>query len=134
MRRRNPLCVCQNCKKEFIGKKIRKYCSLKCQQEYQTNQKIKDWESGKILGYTGKTIKIKQFIRNLLIKESGHRCSKCGWSKINFISHRVVLEINHIDGNSKNCLKENLEVLCPNCHSLTPNYKNLNKNSFRDRK
>jgi 5-methylcytosine-specific restriction endonuclease McrA len=37
------------------------------------------------------------------------------------------LEINHIDGNASNTWEENLEVLCPNCHSLTTNYKNHNK-------
>ena len=29
--------------------------------------------------------------------------------------------------------EENLQVLCPTCHSLTENYKALNKNSDRER-
>jgi 5-methylcytosine-specific restriction endonuclease McrA len=31
------------------------------------------------------------------------------------------------DGNSENNLEENLRLLCPNCHSLSPNFRNLNK-------
>jgi DNA-directed RNA polymerase subunit RPC12/RpoP len=42
------------------------------------------------------------------------------------------LEIHHIDGNYLNNTIENLQVLCPNCHSLTLNYKALN-NSERPR-
>jgi cobalt-zinc-cadmium efflux system membrane fusion protein len=31
-------------------------------------------------------------------------------------------------------LEENLELICPNCHSLTPNFRNLNSKSCRERK
>ncbi len=39
--------------------------------------------------------------------------------------------MNHIDGNSENNKEKNLELLCPNCHSLTPNFKGLNKGNGR---
>lgn len=32
----------------------------------------------------------------------------------------LALEIEHIDGNWRNCLRENLTFLCPNCHAQTP--------------
>jgi predicted HNH restriction endonuclease len=41
------------------------------------------------------------------------------------------LEIEHIDGNFENNAEENLELLCPNCHSLTSTYKGANKGSGR---
>lgn len=41
---------------------------------------------------------------------------------------KVPLEIHHIDGNYLNNNISNLQVLCPNCHSLTSNYKALNNN------
>lgn len=47
---------------------------------------------------------------------------------------KIPLEVNHIDGNAKNNIEENLELLCPNCHSLTHNFRNLNKKSARTRK
>ncbi|MFW5895280.1 MAG: HNH endonuclease [archaeon] len=38
----------------------------------------------------------------------------------------MILEIEHIDGNAKNNREENLDLICPNCHSLTSTYKALN--------
>ena len=35
----------------------------------------------------------------------------------------VPLELNHKDGDHGNNAKENLELLCPNCHALTPHYR-----------
>ena len=35
----------------------------------------------------------------------------------------VKLELHHIDGNHKNNTLKNCLLLCPNCHSLTENYK-----------
>jgi len=56
----------------------------------------------------------------------GNKCARCGWCEKNIYSGRVFLEIDHIDGNSENNNELNLILLCPNCHSLTSNYKNLN--------
>ena len=54
------------------------------------------------------------------------RCSLCGmgatWER-----KKLVLEIDHIDGDPMNNLKENLRFLCPNCHSQTKTYKNKNR-------
>ena len=43
----------------------------------------------------------------------------------------IVLELEHIDGNSDNNTEENLTILCPNCHSQTLTYKNRNKGNGR---
>lgn len=40
----------------------------------------------------------------------------------------------HADGNYKNNNEDNLELICPNCHSLTYNYKSANKNGRKNRK
>ena len=49
------------------------------------------------------------------------RCASCltqaTWQGLPLIHH-----VNHIDGNPRNCLRENLRYLCPNCHSQTPSY------------
>jgi 5-methylcytosine-specific restriction endonuclease McrA len=66
----------------------------------------------------------------LLIKYSS-QCSRCGWCKVNPVIGHSPLEIDHIDGDSENNSENNLVLLCPNCHSLTPTYKNLNKGHGR---
>lgn len=48
--------------------------------------------------------------RNNLLKEM--KCSNCTF----IAEHAYELDIDHIDGNNKNNKKENLQVLCPNCH------------------
>tara|TARA_R110002020_G_scaffold296600_1_gene512156 strand:- start:83 stop:2212 length:2130 start_codon:yes stop_codon:yes gene_type:complete len=35
----------------------------------------------------------------------------------------VPLELDHIDGDHGNNAKENLQLICPNCHALTPHYR-----------
>lgn len=123
---------CKCCLKEIKNK--RTFCSLQCQANFRQKSVVDSWLNGNIKGYSGKTLATKRAIRRFLIEKSEYKCSKCGWSQINLITNKVPLEINHIDGNPLNDKLENLEVLCPNCHSLTPNFRALNKNSPRDRR
>lgn len=53
--------------------------------------------------------------------EQGEKCL-CGISQWN--GKPLVLELHHEDGNNKNNSRNNLVMLCPNCHSMTDNYKN----------
>ena len=39
-----------------------------------------------------------------------------------WLGEPIVCELHHKDGNSANNRQENLEMLCPNCHSQTYNY------------
>jgi Zn finger protein HypA/HybF involved in hydrogenase expression len=66
-----------------------------------------------------------------LIEKCNEKCSECGWNKRNETSGKIPLEVDHIDGNSENNLEENLRLLCPNCHALTPHFRNLNKGNGR---
>lgn len=65
-------------------------------------------------------------LKNRLIKEGvkDHRCESCKLN--NWMKGLIPLELNHKDGNSKNHVRSNLELLCPNCHALTPTYKSKN--------
>lgn len=58
------------------------------------------------------------------------KCNKCGQGEI-WQDKFLRLEINHIDGDAMNCLFENLEYICPNCHSQETDtnlpHKNKNK-------
>lgn len=52
------------------------------------------------------------------IKE--HICENCGLDK--WLENKISLELHHIDGNRFNNQLNNLQILCPNCHSITDNY------------
>lgn len=61
--------------------------------------------------------------RRVLFLLSQGKCSQCGYCKRRS-DGQSILEIDHIDGDHKNSSRENLRVLCPNCHALTPNFRN----------
>ena len=112
----------------FCGKEAKKkYCSVQCQADERRTQSIELWKGKKVIGYSGKSMNLKPFVRDYMLEKAENKCSKCGWSTPHPISKKPPLEINHIDGDASNSWEENLEVLCPNCHSLTPNFKNRNK-------
>lgn len=60
------------------------------------------------------------------IRIRGRKCEECGRSR--WSEQPIPLELHHVDGNSRNHADNNLQLLCPNCHALTPNYRGRNKN------
>lgn len=52
------------------------------------------------------------------------RCEECGITEWN--GKELVFHLDHIDGNKKNHLLDNLKILCPNCHSQTPTFAGRN--------
>lgn len=59
--------------------------------------------------------------KKVLINERGHMCEKCKntiWEGI-----PITLELEHVDADRHNNTKDNLLLLCPNCHSQTPTWK-----------
>lgn len=68
--------------------------------------------------------KLKARLFREKLKET--QCEICGWGEKS-IDGRVPLELDHIDGDSKNNCFENLRILCPNCHSLQPTHRGRNR-------
>jgi hypothetical protein len=52
-------------------------------------------------------------------------CECCGISQ--WLGKKLSLELDHKDGNRYNHNIENLQILCPNCHSQTDTYRGKNK-------
>jgi len=127
---------CKNCNRVTKLKKNSKgiFCESKCQQEYYYKEKIELWKEGKLLGFTGKTKALSSWLRRYMLEKYNNTCQKCGWNELHPVDKRALVEINHIDGNAENNNEENLEVICPNCHSMTPNFRARNKISSRNRK
>jgi len=113
---------CINCGKlqENRPNTAGKYCSQTCQHEFQYKTRIEKWKSGEIIGKGP----LKRYL-----SEKKEGCWECGITEWN--GKNIVLELEHIDGNSSNNLEENLSLLCPNCHSQTNTYKGKNKGSGR---
>ena len=107
------------------------YCSPRCQNDWQNAQTIKAWKAGKFSGIRGEQLQLSQTIRNYILDRRGHECSKCGWNERHPISGKVPVQVHHKDGNPHNTKEKNLEVLCPNCHALTPNWGAGNRGSGR---
>jgi hypothetical protein len=127
--RRNRFCLYCNV---LLKNSQLKYCSVKCHVDYQYSKYIKLWKSDVVDGNRGITTRyICLYIRRYLIEKFKNKCSQCGWNQIHPMTKKVMVEIEHIDGNSENNTENNLTLLCPNCHALTPFYKNLNKGNGR---
>lgn len=67
--------------------------------------------------------RLKRAIRELGLDE---RCALCG-IKLVWLGEPLPLEVDHIDGNWRNNRIENLQLLCPNCHSTTDTYRGRGK-------
>lgn len=78
---------------------------------WNKGQKLKDWSE----------YKTNSHIKKHLIKTLGHKCENCLVSV--WYDYPIILEIHHMDGNRLNNDLTNLQLLCPNCHAMTDNWR-----------
>ncbi len=83
-------------------------------QAWNKEQRLKDWKNYATVTH----------LKPHLIKERGHKCERCGLEE--WLEEPIPLEIDHIDGDRTNNEKENLKLLCCNCHGLTPTWRGRN--------
>lgn len=72
-------------------------------------------------------------LRKRLIEEGykRHQCEKC--LNIEWLEQPISLELNHINGINNDHRLVNLELLCPNCHAQTSNYRGKNMQSYKNK-
>jgi hypothetical protein len=58
--------------------------------------------------------------RRRVLREQDNKCL-CGISEWN--GKPIGLEFHHADGNNTNDTRDNVSMLCPNCHSQTSTYR-----------
>jgi hypothetical protein len=66
-------------------------------------------------------------LKDRLFKEKifEKKCYKCNLTE--WLSQPIPTELEHINGDRFDCRKENLTILCPNCHAQTETYRGKNK-------
>ena len=67
---------------------------------------------------------VKELVYRLGLKEN--KCEICGI--IEWQGKPITCELHHINGNSTDNRIKNLQILCPNCHSQTDNFRSRNRN------
>lgn len=92
--------TCQHCGKVFWSKpsEKRKYCSRACINK----SSVENWNP------SFSTVRGMMLIRGMI-----QRCELCGYDQV-----PEILGVHHKDENRRNNELTNLQVLCPNCHSL----------------
>ncbi len=68
------------------------------------------------------TTRSRYHVKNRLIAAGlkRNRCEECGISE--WRGRPLSLALHHVNGDGKDNRLENLTILCPNCHSQTPNF------------
>ena len=121
---RLDFCLC--CGK-IVKKSGTSFCSRQCSSNYQYLIFINKWKLNLEDGLRNNGFTTNKMIRRYLWEKYSGACSRCGWKEINLLLQKPVLEIEHINGDCTCNKEQNLDLICPNCHTLTPTYKALNK-------
>lgn len=115
--------------------KYRRENPIECYRtEEQINEIIEVFKktcNDKLLNADFSTLKYKALKKRVVLEQNG-KCNKCGLFE--WLGKPINLEIEHKDGNHHNDVRENVEAICPNCHSFTKTWRGRNKSQVENRK
>ena len=69
-------------------------------------------------------------LKKQLLKNRPYECEKC--HRQEWEGQKIPLEVHHKDGNRINNQEENLQLLCPNCHTLTTTFSRNKETTVTD--
>lgn len=128
--------LCGELKPRGRGKKC---TSPRCRQlrRYETDLLIESWllvtaDATAPEHQQGLRKTLAGWAREYLLVEADWSCTQCGWNTPHPKTGKPPLEVDHIDGDRWNNKRENLRVLCPNCHALTPTFRRMNQKNRKD--
>jgi hypothetical protein len=105
-----------------LGKNGSKYCSKRCQQDYQWKLRKEEISSS---GKAGEIRQAKKYLKEV----RGNSCEMCGIDT--WAGEPILLICDHINGDSGDFNLINLRLICSNCDATTPFYKNKNMGNGR---
>ena len=114
--------TCLHCSKEYKSPNP-KFCTQKCSSDYKSKKAMNDYIT------TWSVSPFSSLPKKYIIETRGYKCEVCGISEWQGVP--ISLQLDHIDGNSDNNHKDNLRLLCPNCHSQTDTFGAKNKGNGR---
>jgi hypothetical protein len=112
---------------EGCGKDTRncRFCSHDCRAKNQRKEAFERIRNGDY----DSTWSGNQTLRAFLFEDRGYKCGCCGLTE--WMGKPIPLSVHHKDGDAANNAPTNIDLLCFNCHGLTPNYGRKNKNGRR---
>jgi hypothetical protein len=119
---KKPRGSCLNRCGASLNQNADQYCSFYCMHAHRYACRARTFIlQGGINGHVP-----GQFLARVLRDIYGERCARCGWAQRHVKTGKVPVEVEHVDGNWENNRLDNLTLLCPNCHALTPTFRALN--------
>lgn len=122
--------LCEHCSEAIpFDKKRSRFCNHSCAARFLNplSKKVKtEKANGKFTSF--ESLVCVGTKKKRLIQERGHKCESCLLDT--WLGQQIRLTLDHTDGNSDNNSRENLKLLCWNCHSMTPTFGAKNKGKF----
>ena len=117
--------ICENCSSgfEYYPKvSTGRFCSNTCSGEYKrTVTSLAHFEAG--------TLVDRGIQKRFVSDRDGYHCSECNLDE--WRGKKIVLILDHINGDPSNNLPANLRLLCPNCDSQMPTFSGRNRGNGR---